>query len=203
MTHIMSEKEWKPRYYCPSKGVVITTDHVYRLYGTMLARALSGNPSVEIMGDTRSSLRAVGAIKECMTQDAFRDLCRCMHFADDWESDDERWHDIFPSEKVEAEEDTATHRCKFSVIEDAYNKRWQAIVKFGRWLTADESRVAGWYHSTMTVGPEPKPIRTGATLHSLCVTHGPLKTFKLFVRAYGGASDMDLDVVHKNVQNTK
>ena len=55
----------------------------------------------------------------------------------------------------------------------------------------------------MTVGQEPKPIRTGATLHSICVTHGPLKTFKLFVRAYDGASDMDLDVVHKNVQNTQ
>ena len=76
-------------------------------------------------------------------------------------------------------------------------------MKFVRWLTADESRVAGCYHSTMTVGPEPKPIRKGATLHSLCVTHGPLKTSKLFVQAYGGASDMDLDVVHENVQNTQ
>ena len=46
-------------------------------------------------------------------------------------------------QKVEAEEDTAKHCCKFSVIEYAYNKRWQAVVKFGRWVTADESRVAG------------------------------------------------------------
>ena len=55
-----------------------------------------------------------------------------MHFADDWESDDERWRDMFPSEKVEANKDTAKHRCKFAVIEDAYNKRWQVGVKFGR-----------------------------------------------------------------------
>ena len=88
-------------------------------------------------------------------------------------------------------------------MEYAYNKRWQAIVKFGRWVTADESRVAGWYHSAMTVGPEPKPIRTGVTLHSLCVTHGPLKTFNLFVRAYVGVSDMDLDQVHQNVCNLR
>ena len=53
------------------------------------------------------------------------------------------------------------------------------------------------------MGPESKPIRTGATVHSLCAMHGPLKTFKIFVQAYGGASDMDLDVVHKNVQNTQ
>jgi hypothetical protein len=39
-------------------------------------------------------------------------------------------------------------------------KRWQAIVNPGRWITTDESRVAGWYHSVMTFGPDPKPIRT-------------------------------------------
>ena len=147
----------------------------------MLARALSGNLSIAGIWDTRSFLRAVGAIKESMTQDASKDLCRYMHFADDWESDDERWSDAYPSEKVEADEGTAKHRRKFAVIEDAYNRRWQAVVKFGRWVTADESRVAGWYHYGMTVGPEPKPIMTGATMHTLCVTHGPLSTYKLFV----------------------
>jgi len=70
------------------------------------------------------------------------------------------------------------------------------------WVTADESRITGWYHSPMTVGPDPKPIRMGATLHSLCVTHGPLRTVKLFVRAYGGANGMDLDGIHENVQST-
>jgi hypothetical protein len=45
-------------------------------------------------------------------------------------------------------------------------KRWQACVNPGKWITTDESRVAGWYHSVMTIGPDPKPIRTGATLHT-------------------------------------
>jgi hypothetical protein len=26
----------------------------------------------------------------------------------------------------------------------------------------------------MTIGPEPKPIQTGATLHTVCITNGPL-----------------------------
>jgi hypothetical protein len=54
-----------------------------------------------------------------------------------------------------------------------YLKRWQAIVNPWRWITTDESRVAGWYHSVMTIGPDPKPIRTGATLHTACITKGP------------------------------
>ena len=36
------------------------------------------------------------------------------------------------------------------------------------------------------------------TLHSLCVTKGPLRTYKLFVRAYGGKTDEDLDTKHQN-----
>ncbi len=55
----------------------------------------------------------------------------------------------------------------------------------------------------MTVGPEPKPIRTGATLHSFCVTKGPLSTYKLFVRAYGGKTDGDLDGKHQNTATTQ
>ena len=77
-------------------------------------------------------------------------------------------------------------------------KRWQAIVNFGRWITTDESRVAGWYHSPMTNGPEPKPIRTGATLHTVCVTKGPLSTYKLFARVYGGRYDQDIDKHNKH-----
>ena len=43
-----------------------------------------------------------------------------------------------------------------------------------------------------------KPIRTGATLHTLCITHGPLATFKLYARMYGGAKDDDLDGIHNH-----
>jgi hypothetical protein len=50
----------------------------------------------------------------------------------------------------------------------------------------------------MTIGPEPKPIRTGATLHTVCITNGPLSTYKLFARVYGGKSDDDIYVHNKN-----
>jgi hypothetical protein len=87
---------------------------------------------------------------------------------------------------------------KHGQLEDGYNKQWQAIANFGKWITTDESRVAGWYHSLMTIGPELKPIQTGATLHTVCVTHGPLSTYKLFARVYGGKYDEDIDRHSKN-----
>ena len=92
----------------------------------------------------------------------------------------------------------AVNRQKFAQLEDTYNKRWQSIVHFGRQVTADESRLAGWYKSEMTIGPEPNPIPTGATIHLLCVTLGPLRTYKLFVRVYGGRSDGNLETKHQN-----
>ena len=69
-----------------------------------------------------------------------------MHFTDDWEADNEQWAAYYYNAKEEPKEGTAKHRRKFAILEEAYNKRWQAIVKFGRWVAADESRVAGWYH---------------------------------------------------------
>mmetsp|Transcript_2847 Transcript_2847/g.5763 ORF Transcript_2847/g.5763 Transcript_2847/m.5763 type:complete len:366 (+) Transcript_2847:358-1455(+) len=119
-----------------------------------------------------------------------------MHFSDDW--DDNGWDSFLHSTKEGPKDGTAQHQKKHGQLEDAYNKRWQSIVNFGRWVTGDKSRLAGWYHSVMKIEPEPKPIRTGMTLHSLCVTHGPLRTYKLFVRAYGGRSDEDLDTKHQN-----
>ena len=77
-------------------------------------------------------------------------------------------------------------------------ERWQAIVNPGKWITTDKSRVAGWYHSVMTIGPEPKPIRTEATLHTVCITNGPLSTYKLFARVYDGKSDQDINQHNKN-----
>jgi hypothetical protein len=46
----------------------------------------------------------------------------------------------------------------------------------------------------MTIGPEPKLILTGATLHTFCPTKGPLSTYKLFARTYGGKGDKDINV---------
>ena len=51
----------------------------------------------------------------------------------------------------------------------------------------------------MTNGPEPKPIQTGATLHTVYVTHGALSTYKLFARVYGGRYDQDIDKHNRRV----
>ena len=93
---------------------------------------------------------------------------------------------------------SASHRQKNGCLEDAFWEHWQLQVNFGRELTADKSQVAGWLKSQMTTGPEPKPIRTGATLHTLCVTRGEMVGFKLFVRAYGGKTDEDLSDITNN-----
>ena len=60
-------------------------------------------------------------------------------------------------------------------------------------MTADESRLAGWYHSPCTIGPDPKPIRTGATRLSLAITRGKLQFYKLYARCYGGKDDGNHD----------
>ncbi|KAL7517840.1 hypothetical protein ACHAWF_000163, partial [Thalassiosira exigua] len=82
MIYLMEHRGWKPKYYDPAKGVVITGDHVCRMYGAMIGRTLSGNNSIEDIWSERHSFKACGPIKESMPQDAFKDLCRCMHFAD-------------------------------------------------------------------------------------------------------------------------
>ena len=135
-------------------------------------------------------------IQASIVKNAMEDMTDCLHYADDWiMTGNGNWGDTYPDPKVEADTSIAAHRKKHGLLEDACTKRWQAIVDFGKWIAADESRVAGWYHSsTMTIGPEPKPIRTGATLHTLCITEGPLRSYKLFARAYGGKEDQDMDV---------
>jgi hypothetical protein len=139
---------------------------------------------------------AVPPIQESMPNNALEDLTICLQYSDDWECNDD-WNDIYDDPKVEADTSMtsmASHRVKHGILEDGYNRRWQAIVNPGKWITTDESRVAGWYHSAMTIDPEPKPIQTGATLHTVCITDGPLSTYKLFaIRVYGGRSDQDIN----------
>ena len=48
-------------------------------------------------------------------------------------------------------------------------------------------------------GSEPKSICTGATLHTLCVTHDPSRTYKLFARVCGGAKDEDLSNTKRKI----
>ena len=63
-----------------------------------------------------------------------------MHFVDDWEADfDEEWDEFFHDTKVVVDDTTAAHQLKFGIVEDKFNSQWQAVINFGRWLTADES----------------------------------------------------------------
>jgi hypothetical protein len=50
----------------------------------------------------------------------------------------------------------------------------------------------------MTIRLEPKPIRTGATLHIICITAGASWTYKLFAKLYGGKSDSYEDIATCN-----
>jgi hypothetical protein len=194
MTHCITTKRWTPKYYDPSMDEkYITADHVARFFGCQLARSLRGNPSIERCWSTRESLDAIGTCMESMPKNAFEDMYRCLHFDDDWDVEEgDEWDEIYSDKRVTSPNDTAHHRRKFAMFEDGFNRRWKECVQFGRWVTFDESRVAGWYHSPITQGPDPKPIRTGATIHSLAVTHGPLASYKLHVRVFGGKSDEDL-----------
>ncbi|KAL7536120.1 hypothetical protein ACHAXR_006945 [Thalassiosira sp. AJA248-18] len=206
MIFIQRCKEFKPRYYDPSKCNTIQADHVAHFYGCHMARMLRGFPSIEETWCTREALDAIGPVKESMPKDAYIDLYRCMHFSDDdWDEEDSEvpWENVYADKKYQPSPEVERHRRKYEHIEDGFNRRWKECVNFGRWITADESRVAGWYKSGITIGPEPKPIRTGATIHSICVTHGDLKTFRLHCRVYGGKHDEGLNHVHHNTANTQ
>ena len=89
MVHIISSKQYKPRYYNLYRGFTITSDHVSIFFGCHMGRMISGFPSVEETWSTRESLDAVGAVKERFPQDAFRDMYQCMHFSDDWDEEKE------------------------------------------------------------------------------------------------------------------
>ena len=106
---------------------------------------------------------------------------------------------MYLEEKVEASA-TAKHRVKLAMVKNAFNNYWKELVTYGLHITFDESRVAGWYKYSITICPEPKPIRTGATLHSICVTFGPLSTYNLHVRVYDGREDEEMNKKTKNVK---
>ena len=139
MKHIIQQYGWKPKNYdrfADKKEFAkeIEAHHVSRLYGVMMARLFASNSAIDSMFLERECFDAVGAVKECLTltQDAFKDLYRCMYFVDNWESDtDAEWDEFFSDSKVGIHPDTATHRVKFNILEDGYNKRWQEVVNFG------------------------------------------------------------------------
>ena len=81
-----------------------------------------------------------------MPKDVYIDMYRCMHFSDDWDEDadgDIPWEDVYNDVKYGSSPDVERHRRKYEHIEDGFNQRWKECVNFGRWITADERRVAG------------------------------------------------------------
>ena len=192
MIHLIRTAGYTPRYYDPASGKEILAHHVARYFGVETARMLRGFPSYEETWSSRESLLEIGIAVESMPLGAMQDMNRCMHFCDDWEIDESiDWDTVYPDPRRDSPQ-TSKHRRKFCIIEDAFNDAWTKHISFGVWLTFDESRIAGWYHSALTIGPEPKPIRTGATVHSMCVTKGPMSTYMIRVRTYGGKSDETL-----------
>ena len=193
MMELVLHDGYNPRFYKPKDDYVILADHVARSFGCQHARMMKGHPSMEHSWSTRDSLFHVELCAKSMLLSAFMDVHRCLHFANDWEDDsDADWEDVCLNKKYEASA-TAKHRVQFGMVEDEFNKRWKELVTYGLHINFDKSKVVGWYKSSITIGPEPKPIRTGATLHLMCVTFGPLSTYKLHVRAYGGREDEEMN----------
>jgi len=199
MLHIIRKLGWKPKYYKPSNDKVVLGTHIARFFGVQITRMLRGFPSIDDVWSTRESLFEIGVATESMPRDAFTDINRCLHFIDAWdEGDGEEWDDIYIDEKYEAPP-TAKHRTKFAIVEDAHNVRWKVVIKHGADSTYDETRCSGAYPGPIVIGPEPKPIRTGATIHSMCVTKGPLKSYMLHIRVYGGKTDSDIKKINPHV----
>jgi hypothetical protein len=139
MLHIIQKKGFKPTYYNynPSIGLVVTADHVARFYGCHMARMLQCFPSIPETWSTQEPLDAIGPVNESMPHDAYT-------FLDDWsDEDDEDWDNIYEDAKFEPLPEVERHRKKYEHIEDGYNKRWKECVIFGRWITAEKSRLAG------------------------------------------------------------
>ena len=61
------------------------------------------------------------------------------------------WEDVYADKKYEPSPEAERHRRKYEHIKDGFNRRWKECVNFGRWITADESRLAGWYKSGITI----------------------------------------------------
>lgn len=178
--------QFEPRSHKPLEGEFTLPSHVAVSHGAAVARMFSGNRSFKDCFSTRDLFAAVEPTKDAITCDQVRDLSRCLRFADNWD------HTICPDAREEPRHGTPFHRRKFSVLEDAHCGRWQDLVDFGKWITADESRIAGWCESSTTIGPEPKPVRTGATLHTLCISKGSLQSCELCAWTHGGKSDAEL-----------
>ncbi len=55
----------------------------------------------------------------------------------------------------------------------------------GHCVIMDSMYVARWCNIAITIGPEPKPIRKGTTIYSMCVSKGNLAGYKLNAHTFG------------------
>ena len=127
----MVEDNWRPKYYCQNGNGEITGDHVARYYGTCLAKMHMGNRSIDQIFCTREYFNAVPPIQESMTKNCLEDLNACLHYSDDWDVMGVvgcKWDDTYDDPKVECDPSTASHRLKYGLVEDAYNKVCMYVV---------------------------------------------------------------------------
>ena len=96
----------------------------------------------------------------------------------------------------------AHHHQKLSMFEYGFNRQGKECVMFRCWLTFNESRVAGWYHSPIMQGPDPKPICTGVAIHLLVIMHSDLVPYKVHVCVFGRATEGDLGKDNENTVTT-
>ena len=200
MLHHIQTKGWTPIYYRKEK--VISADDVAHFFGCQLAWSLRGNTSIKRIWSTRELLDTIGTCMECMPKNAFQDIYTCLHFDDDW--DDNEWGDVYADEKRCNPKGTAHHHGKLSMFVDGFNLWYKECLNFGRLLIFNKSRIAGCYHSPVMQGPDLTPICTGATIHSLAITHSDLSSYKVHVRVFvGGATVRDLDKMNDNTVTTQ
>jgi len=93
-----------------SKKKDIEEHNIARLYGVMMARMLSRDPSIVYMYDLRRWFNHCAPAVKSMPRDCLQDLYQLLHFVDDWELDeDKEWDEIYDHVKEEEKEGTATH----------------------------------------------------------------------------------------------
>ena len=61
--HIMDTQLYKPKYYNPDEGYIISGSDVARFYGFLLGCSLSGGGAITDLWPTRDDLSAYGPIK--------------------------------------------------------------------------------------------------------------------------------------------
>ena len=79
MKHIIHQYGWKLKYYGPFAdkkefAKEIEAHYVCRLYGVMMARIFAGDSDIDNIFSGCKCFDAIGAVKEYLTQNAFKDL---------------------------------------------------------------------------------------------------------------------------------